>query len=259
VHPLTLGGTKSLRDRRIPVARNRGFAAGGAALILALAGCASQGPVGRDPPAVRVSDLRSVSFTPDLVKFQAKVLIENRNSPDMDFEKIDYAVDMFDKPLFSDTFNGMKRTRRGGSQTVTFPFQISMDDIRKQGLAVLSEILLRVAFHSQVFTAASLGFDPVPFEATVTIPVPQIPVVRLLGTAGAPFSNAFRIRLGVTNPNSFPFTVDSIDSYLVLNDTKYSLLRMDRPTEIAAGGAGSIVLQMKTTPTKVLSLALNLA
>jgi hypothetical protein len=206
-----------------------------------------------------VSDLRSVSFTPDLVKFQAKVLIRNRNSPDMDFEKVDYAVDMFDKPLFSDTFNGMKRTRRGGSQTVTFPFQISMDDIRRQGVDILNEGQLRVSFHGQVFPAAALGFDPIPFEDTVTIPIPQIPVVSLAGTAGAPFSSTFRIRLGVTNPNSFPFTVDSVDSYLVLNDTKYSLLRTDRPTEIPAGGVGFIILQMKTTPTKVLSMALNLA
>ncbi len=230
-----------------------------AAIFSLVIGCASQGPVVPEPPEVSVSQFRSISFTPDLVKFQAKVLIRNPMSIPMDFEKTDYAVDLFDGELFSDSFAGMLRTKGGGTQTVTFPFQISMDDIKKKGLDVLAEEGLRVTFRGSVYTAASLGFDPVPFSSTITIPLPKIPIVTLAGWYGTPFTDLFRVRLQVTNPNSFAFTVDSIDSFLLLNDTKYSLLRTDTPTEIPAGGWGTIVLQMKTTPSKALSLALNLA
>jgi hypothetical protein len=239
--------------------RRIGIIAASAALAIVLGGCASQGPVVPSPPDVRVSELRSISFTPDLVKFQAKVLIQNTMNAPMDFEKTDYSVDLFDKELFSDSFSGMKRTNRGGTQTVTFPFQISMEDIQKQGIDVLNEESIRVTFHATVFTAASYGFDPIPVDETVTIPLPKIPLVVLAGTQGTPFTDLFRIRLRVTNPNTFAFTVDSIDSYLVLNDTRYSLLRTDRPTEIPAGGTGIVVLQMKNTPSKTLSMAFNLA
>jgi LEA14-like dessication related protein len=230
-----------------------------AAVAFIMAGCASQGPVVPKPPTVTVSQLRSLSFTPDLVKFEAKVRILNNSNGDMTFEKTDYAVDMFDKELFSDTFSDMLRTKGGGTQTVTFPFQISMEDIKKQGLDVLAEEGLRVAFRGQVFCAASYGFDPIPFDATLTIPIPKIPIVTFVGAEGAPFTETFRITLGVTNPNDFPFTVDSIDSYLMLNDRRYSLLRTNNATEVPSGGMGTIVLQMKTTPGKALSMALNLA
>jgi LEA14-like dessication related protein len=230
-----------------------------AGLALVLAGCASRGPVVPKPPTVKVSQLKSISFTPDLVKFQAKVLIVNNMNGDMTFERTDYAVDMFDAQLFSDTFSDMLTTRSGGTQTVTFPFQISMDDIKSQGLDVLAEQGLRVAFHGNVVCSSSYGFDPVPFDATLTIPIPRIPTVTFLGAEGAPYTESFRIRLGVTNPNSFAFSVDSIDSYLVLNDTRYALLRTDRATQIPAGGSGLVVLQMRTTPGKALSMALNLA
>ncbi len=228
-------------------------------LVIVLAGCASSGPAVARPPEVSVSQLRSLSFTPEVAKFEAKVRIENVGSAPLDFDKTDYAVDLFDKELFSDSFTGMLRTRGGGTQTVTFPFQISMEDITKQGVDVLSEDSVRVTFRGTVYPAASLGFDPIPFSETLTIPLPRIPVVTLVGTEGAPFTDLFRIRLRVNNPNTFGFTVDSIDSYLVLNDTKYSLLRTDKATEIPAGGSGTVLLQMKTTPAKALSMALNLA
>lgn len=241
------------------MARRIQWIVGCAAIAFVLAGCASQGPVVPKPPTVSVSQLRSLSFTPDLVKFQAKVLIQNNMNGDITFDRTDYAVNLFDTQLFSDTFTDMLKTRSGGTQTVTFPFQISMDDIKKQGVDVLSEEGLRVSFHGQVLCAASYGFDPIPFDATLTIPIPKLPAVTFLGAEGVPFTEMFRIRLGVTNPNDFPFSVDSIDTYLVLNDTRYVLLRINRATEIPSGGSEVVVLEMKTTPGKALGLALNLA
>jgi hypothetical protein len=229
------------------------------ALAVLLAGCASQGPVVSAPPTVRVSQLQSLSFTPDLVKFQAKILIHNVMTIPLDFERVDYAVDLFDKELFADSFNGMKRTNGDGNQTVTFPFQIGMDDIAKQVVDVLSEESVRVTFRGEVYPAAKNGFDPIPFTETVTIPIPKVPVVALVGIQGVPFSDYFALTFSIKNTNTFAFSVGTVQTFLVLNDRRYSLLHTEQSTEMQPGESGIVTLRMENTPGKTLGMALNLA
>ncbi len=231
----------------------------GSVLAIVLVGCASQEPVLSAPPTVRVSQLESLSFTPDLVKFQAKILIHNVMTIPLDFEKVDYAVDLFDKELFTDTFNGMKRTNGGGNQTVTFPFQIAMDDIAKQVVDVLSEESVRVTFRGEVYPAAKNGFDPIPFTDTITIPIPRIPVVALVGVQGVPFSDSFSLTFSVKNTNTFAFSVDTVQTFLELNERRYSLLHTEQSTEMQPGESGIVRLRMENTPGKTLGMALNLA
>ncbi len=234
------------------------LAAGCAVVLAVLIGCASQGPVVPRPPSVRVSQLESLSFTPDLIKFQARILIQNNMPVALDFQRTDYAVDLFDAQLFSDSFSGMKRTNGDGTQTVTFPFQIAMEDIAKQAPDLLSEGNLRVTFRGEVFPAGSFGFDPIPFTKTIEIPVPKIPAVFLVGTQGAPLTQTFRILFRVTNPNSFPFSVDRVETFLTINDRRFRLLHTVQSTEVQPGGSGTVVLQMETTPGKALAMALTL-
>jgi hypothetical protein len=229
-----------------------------AVLLAVLMGCASQGPVVPKPPTVRVGRLESLSFTPDLIKFEAQVLILNNMPVAMDFQRTDYAVDLFDTELFADSFSGMKRTSGNGTQTVTFPFQIAMDDVVKQAPQLASEGKLKVTFRGEVFSGGSFGFDPIPFAKTIEIEVPQPPMIAFVGTQGAPLSQAFRILFTVTNPNDFPFTVDRVETSLTINDRRFPLLHSLRAAEIPAGGTGTVVLQMETPPEKTLRMALTL-
>jgi xanthosine utilization system XapX-like protein len=231
----------------------------GMALAIFLAGCASQGPVVPAPPTVRVSELRSLSFTPDLVKLQAKILIHNAMPVAMDFERVDYAVDLFDKELFNDSFNGMKRTNGDGNQTVTFPFQIAMDDIAKQVVDVVSEESVRVTFRGEVYPAAKYGFDPIPFTDTMVIPIPKVPIVALVGIQGVPLTDSFEVTFSVRNTNTFAFSVDTVQTFLELNQSRYSLLHTEQSTEMQPGESGIVTLRMENTQGKALGMALNLA
>ena len=65
------------------------------------AGCASKGPPVVKPPTVQVSQFNSTVITPQVVKFQARILIHNRGSEALDFERVDYAVDLFNQELFA--------------------------------------------------------------------------------------------------------------------------------------------------------------
>jgi len=231
----------------------------GVVLLFVLAGCASQGPVVPTPPTVRVSELRSLSFTPDLVRLEAKILIHNVMSVPMDFERVDYAMDLFDKELFHDSFNGMKRTNGDGNQTVTFPLQIAMEDIAKQVGDLVTENSVRVTFRGEVYPAAKLGFDPIPFTGSLVIPIPRVPLVALVGVRGVPLSDSFALTFSVKNTNDFAFSVDTVESFLVLNDSRYSLLHTVQSTEIPPGESDIVTLRMENVQGKALGMALNLA
>jgi hypothetical protein len=228
-----------------------------AAMALFLAGCASQGPAVSGPPEVSVSWFNSTVIRPELVKFEAKIVIENRMSAPLDFQRVDYAVDLLDTELFTDSFDGLKRTNGYRNQTVTFPFQIVMKDIVDQSVGILAEGGMRVTFRGTVYPAASSGFDPLPFQETILIPLPRIPEVSFAGADGVPFSGLFRVRLRVRNTNSFPLTVSSIDSYLQINQQRYTLLHSEQSVELPPDGSGTVTLQMEQTPGKTLSMALS--
>jgi len=231
----------------------------GAALALVLAGCASKGPVVPTPPTVRVSELQTLSFTPELVQLEAKILIHNLMSAPMDFERVDYAMDLFDKELFHDSFNGMKRTNGDGNQTVTFPLQIAMDDIAKQVGDVVAENSVRVTFRGEVYPAAKYGFDPVPFTGSLVVPIPRVPLVALVGVRGVPLTDSFALTFSVKNTNDFAFSVDTVQSFLLLNDSRYSLLHTLQSTDIPPGESEIVTLRMENVQGKALGMALNLA
>jgi LEA14-like dessication related protein len=228
-----------------------------AVLVLFLAGCASSpGPVVPTPPSVQVTQLDSLVFTPDVIKFRAKVVIRNRMRAGLDLQKVDYGVDVHDQPVFSDSFAALQPIKSNGRQTVTFPFQIAMDDILDRAVDVLAEEQLRVSFRGQVYP---VGFDPVPFEATRTIPLPKIPAISLVGTRSSPVERTFTVLLRITNTNTFPLNLKSIDSYLEMNGTKYGLLRTEESTEIQPGSAEIVALTVEQSTAKTLSMILNIA
>jgi hypothetical protein len=227
------------------------------AALMLIAGCASQKSAVSEPPTVRVTRLASTVISPTLIKFEAQIVIQNRSSSSLSFERVDYGVDLQDKPLLSDTFADMKRTKGGGRQTVTFPFQIAMKDILDQSIGILAEGAMRVAFRGTVFPAPDSGWGPMEFRDEVTIPLPRIPEVAFAGADGTPLSEVFRVRVWVRNPNAFPLTVNSVDTYLEINQQRYQMLHSEDSTEIGPKGTGTVTLRMENRPGKTLSMALS--
>jgi len=142
---------------------------------------------------------------------------------------------------------------------VTFPFQITMPNLATLAPDLTAEGNLRVTFRGQLYANPRYGMQPIPFTQTLTIPIPKLPQVSYAGTSGEPFSGAFQVNLQVKNPNTFPFTLTSVKSFLVINGRKYSLLRTRESLDFQSGETQPVVLRMETPPGKALSMALNLA
>jgi len=226
-------------------------------LLVVLAGCATKGPQTVGPPTVEVTELRSTVFTPDVVKFEARIVIRNQTRDAMEFDRVDYSVDLFSTELFSSSFDQLLRTKSRGQQTVTFPFQIAMKDIAGSAVDLLDQGTLQVTFRGRVYPDPAAGFSSMPFEQTIQLPIPRIPTVSYDGAEGIPLSDGFRVRLRVQNPNAFEVAVDQVDTYLELNDHRYTLVHSVERTNIEPNGSGVVVLQMENTTGKGLSMILN--
>ncbi len=227
-------------------------------VLFLFAGCASRGPIVPQIPSVQVTQFDSLLFTPDIIKFQAKLVINNRMNAGLNIQKVDYGADVNDKQIFTESFSQMKPITANGQETVTFPFQIAIKDIANRAVDLLAQDALNVSFRGQVYPAGDFGFGPIPFRMTKAIPLPKIPEVSIERTEGSPL-RTFTVFLKIKNTNAFPLNIKSINSYLELNGTKYSLLRTQESTEIKPDNAETIALKMEMSTGKTLSLALNVA
>jgi hypothetical protein len=187
------------------------------------------------------------------------VAIENRSTSALELDRVEYAVDLQDRELFTDSFADLLRTKGRGSQTVTFPFQIAMKDILDLAPDVLTADVLRVTFHGEVYPVGSFDFDAIPFAKSIQVPIPRVPEVSFMQAEGAPLGSSFTVTLLVKNTNSFSITVDSIDSYIQLNGKRYRLLRSTEPADLRPAEAQPIVLRLDMSPGKTLGMMLNLA
>lgn len=218
----------------------------------------ARGPVVPTPPVVRVTQFRSVLFTPQFVRFDAQVVINNRMRAPVDFQKATYGLSLFDKDLVDRTFAGMKQIRPYGQETLTLPLRIPMKRILAQNIAILARGKMRFTFRGSVYPAQASGFAPIPFSQAIEIPIPSIPKVQFVGASGMPLSPQFRLEIGIQNTNNFPISIDNVDTYLELNGQRYPMLRTAQRTDIPAGSSGTVVLTMHSSKTAGLSMALNL-
>jgi len=175
----------------------------------------------------------------------------------LDFQKATYGLSLFTKDLLDKSFAGMKRLSPRGRETVTLPMEISMKQILAEHIAILANGKMRFTFRGSIYPASASGFAPIPFSQTIEIPIPSIPRVEFVGATGLPLTPHFRMQIGVHNANSFPISIENVDTYLELNGQRYRLLRTDKATEIAAGSSGTVELSMHSSKTAGLSMALN--
>ena len=227
-------------------------------MVIFVVGCATRGPVVPVAPSVQVTQFDSVLFTPDVIKFQAKLLINNRMDAELNIQKIDYGADVNDKQMFTDSFTQLKPLSGNGQLTVTFPFQIAMKDIKDQAVDVLAEEAIHVSFRGQVYPAGDFGFGPIPIKTTRTIPLPKVPGITIEQTEGSPLKR-FTVFLKIQNTNSFPLNLQPIYSYIELNRIKYGMLRTQGSTEIKPGASKTIALEMEESAGKTLIMEQNIA
>jgi LEA14-like dessication related protein len=175
----------------------------------------------------------------------------------LDLQKVDYGMSLFDKDLLSKSFSGLEQIRRNGTETVNLPMQISMKDILAQHIAILADGKMRFTFRGSLYSSDASGFAPIPFTETIEIPIPKIPAVSFVSTTGVPLTKGFHMEVGVKNPNSFPISINNVDTYLDLNGQRYKMVGTQQSVEIPATGSGTVVLLTQVSDTAALSMALN--
>ena len=213
-------------------------------------------PVVPVPPCVEVRSFDSTLITPQAIQFVGKVVIANRMNGPLKIQKVDYSADLHDRELLSTSFTELHSMNARGTQTVTLPIQVPMHDIGNQVEDVLAEESVRVTLRGTVYP---VGFEPIPFTATEVVPLPKVPKVALDGARGNPLDGEMTVFLRVENPNCFPLTFQSIESFLGLNGKRYDLLESERFTHVPPGASGRLTLTMRKTRGKGLSMLVNIA
>lgn len=226
-------------------------------LALGLSACSStpEGPVEPRPPCVEVG-FESTVISPDGIEFVGKVHVTNSMRAPVQIERVDYAADLHDKPFLEDTYGDLKPIPARGWQRVTLPIHVDRKDLGDQVEDVLAEESVRVTLRG---TVVPVGFQAIPFTTTKVVPMPRIPRVSFDGASGHPLDGVFTVHLRVENPNAFPLTFESVESFLKLNGKRYDLLRSECFDQIAPGGSGRIALSMQQTRGKGLSVLVNIA
>ena len=83
--------------------------------------------------------------------------------------------------------------------------------------------------------------------------------MALAGIEGVPLTDSFVVTFSVKNTNTFAFSVDTVQTFLELNQSRYTLLHTVQSTEMQPGETGIVNLRMENVKGKALGMALNLA
>jgi LEA14-like dessication related protein len=233
---------------------------GSVVVALGVSACSStppapEGPDVPTPPCVEVH-FDSTVIAPDCLQFVGKVHMTNSMRAPLQVERVDYAAELHDKPLRTDSYAELQPIPGRGWQTVTLPIRVSRAELGDQLEDVLAEEAVRVTLRGTVYP---IGFDPIPFCSTKVVPIPHIPIVSFDGASGRLMDGQFTVRLCVHNTNTFPLTFESVESFLSLNGKRYDLLRSECFDQIAPGATGRIALTMNQTRGKSLSVLVNIA
>ena len=214
---------------------------------------------GHVQPTVSVSNFKSLSFSPQRIEFDATVLIQNNAPVELDVQKVDWAVDMYDQQLFTDSLTGLNQTNANGSRTISLPFHIAMKDVMAQAPDLLAEGRLKVTFAARYSPPRVMGWSPCPSLRHWRSRSSSCLTSRYVGSDGEPFSDAFRLNFKVTNTNDFPFHADVRQDFPCDKRKEILPAAHARSVDIPPGQTLPVALQMENSPGKTLSMALNLA
>lgn len=224
-------------------------------LFLSAQGCSHARPnVVMRAPTVDIAGFKPVLTTPTGMQFQPVLVIHNHMDAPVGFERVDYAVDLFDQTVITSTFSDLKEAEENGQERVTLPWQLGMSDLMAAKLKVLADGNLSVGFRGTLYPASDSGLAPVSFEQRIEVPIPGLPEITYLGSEGVPLGPDFRVHVAIKNPNGFAISVDNVDSYLELNGTRYRLVHSMEANALQPGQTQTLTLQLRNTPGKMLSM-----
>jgi LEA14-like dessication related protein len=232
------------RARRWPkVSRVAGVVA--VAGVLVTAGCATLSEIVERPTARVVSgEITSLSF--DRAELTFDVEVENPNPVGVRLAGIDYELFFEESSFLRGATDEEIEIAANGSSTVRIPVGVGYTELIEsvRSLSDRRETAYRLAAGVSVDVPA-LGRVRLPVERSGTIPVVRPPRVRVreLSLEGLSLGGAdLRLRLGVTNPNAFGLSLQTLDYALRINGEFWGSARISEAAELSEGGERDIAV-----------------
>ena len=232
------------RARRWPgVSRLAGVVA--VAGVLVTAGCATLSEIVERPTARVVSgEITSLSF--DRAELTFDVEVENPNPVGVRLAGIDYELFFEESSFLRGATDEEIEIAANGSSTVRIPVGVGYTELIEsvRSLSDRRETAYRLAAGVSVDVPA-LGRVRLPVERSGTIPVVRPPRVRVreLSLEGLSLGGAdLRLRLGVTNPNAFGLSLQTLDYALRINGEFWGSARISEAAELSEGGERDIAV-----------------
>ncbi|MFO7781031.1 MAG: LEA type 2 family protein [Spirochaetia bacterium] len=214
-------------------------------VVLITAGCASLSEIVERPTArVVAGEITALSF--DRAEITFDVEVANPNPVRVRLAGIDYELFFEESSFLRGATEEELEIAANGTSTVRIPVGVGYAELIEsvRSLSDRRETAYRLAAGVSVDVPA-LGRVRLPVERSGTIPVVRAPRVRVreLSLESLSLSGAdLHLHLGVTNPNAFGLSLQTLDYALRINGELWGSALISEPAELSEGGEREITL-----------------
>lgn len=217
---------------------------------------------GFDTPTATFVDARLQSIDLDRATVLATFDLQNPNYAGLSLSEVSYALTIEGRAVGRGTLpKGVALPGRGRT-TLEVPVTVAFQELGElaKSLAGRKEAAYKVEGTAAVRTP--IGDLAVPLAWTGTLPIPQMPSVRLasarldsLTFAGARAS----IALAVENPNTFSIQLGGLDGQLVAAEQRLAAVQLAAPRTLPAGKTETIELAVEFSLLNAATAASSMA
>ncbi|MCW7754266.1 LEA type 2 family protein [Desulfobotulus sp. H1] len=199
-------------------------------------------------PQARVSDIRLSELSMEQARMLVDVEVFNPNPYDIHLGELDYALELQQVKVLSGSMEESGRLPAGQSRKLTLPLVVEFREIA--GLLVHGREMktLDLAFTGGMgFEVPVVGKVRLPLNAASSIPVPQLPGIRVAGLTLEELSMGgaeLSLRILLHNANDFALSLEYVTYGIVLNGKSAADGQVNKKVVWEAGEEKEIVLPM---------------
>ncbi len=204
-------------------------------------------------PTARVESASVTRLTFTDAEITTTIVVENPNAVSITLSGFSYALDVEGVEFLSGDQSEGLEIEAFGESTIELPLQIGFRNLRDTLDAVRGRDEASYAVEVDLqFSLPALGAVTIPVRREGTFPVVRPPAVRVgslqldsIGITGA----ELRLTLEVENPNSFAFSIESLDYAFAVDDRLWTDGSTDRPRRIPANGTDVVTAEFRISFT----------
>ncbi|MFW5744466.1 MAG: LEA type 2 family protein [Spirochaetota bacterium] len=200
-------------------------------------------------PTARVESASVTRLTFTDAEITTTIVVENPNAVSITLSRFSYALDVEGVEFLSGEQSEGLQIEAFGESTVELPLQIGFRNLRDTLDVVRGRDEASYAVEVDLqFSLPALGAVTVPVRREGTLPVVRAPAVRVgglrldsIGITGAELT----LTLDVENPNSFAFSIESLDYAFAVDDRLWADGSTERPRRVPANGTDEVTVDFR--------------